>query len=204
MATRQNQANRKPPVDIAPVAAQIADTIFAAHLQYRDEVTSTNTLALAAAAQGAPEGTVFIAGAQTAGRGRGGHSWHSAPGDGLYLSVLLRPALPPADVLWLSLMTGVAVHDAIRESTGLIADLRWPNDLLFGDKKFCGILAETQGKAVVIGIGINLNHAGFPPELAPIATSLRLATGADLDSATILAAILRSLDREYKALLDVR
>src|SRR5208282_125723 len=91
---------------------------------------------------GAPSGLICFADEQTAGRGRGAHTWQSPPGSGLYLSVLLRPKVAPADVLWLSLAAGLAVREAVLQVTALEADLRWPNDLLFGPRKFCGILTE--------------------------------------------------------------
>src|SRR5205085_5743129 len=100
-----------------------------------------------AAAAGAPEGSVYLAEEQTAGRGRGGHGWNSARSAGIYCSVILRPQVAPADVLMLSLATGLAVRDAVEQVTGLRADLRWPNDLLLGGKKFCGILIEMNAEA---------------------------------------------------------
>ena len=120
---------------------------------------------------GAPEGLVCFADEQTAGRGRGAHTWQSPPGSGLYVSVLLRPKIAPADVLWLSLAAGLAVREAIQQVTGLEADLRWPNDLLFGPKKFCGILTElnaevTRVRHLVVGIGINVHQERFPEELS--------------------------------------
>ena len=132
--------------------------------------------------EGAPEGMVYLADEQTAGRGRGAHSWHSARGAGLYVSVLLRPRVAPADILWLSLAAGLAVREAVRQVTSLEADIRWPNDLLFGKKKFCGILTElnaevTRVRHAVVGIGINVHQESFPGELGLIASSLRSETG---------------------------
>ena len=104
----------------------------------------------------------------------GQHAWTSPPGSGLYVSILLRPRIAPADILWLSLAAGLAVHDAIQTVTSLQPDLRWPNDLLFGSRKFCGILTElnaevTRVRHAVIGIGINVHQPQFPPELRSIA-----------------------------------
>jgi BirA family biotin operon repressor/biotin-[acetyl-CoA-carboxylase] ligase len=154
---------------------------------------------------GAPEGTVYFADEQTAGRGRGAHQWSSPPGSGLYVSVLLRPQIPPADILWLSLAAGLAVRDAIAQVTSLECDLRWPNDLLFGRRKFCGILTElnaevTRIRHVVIGIGINVHQELFPPELRDIATSLHIETGRAWPRQELLAALLQSLHREVSAL----
>jgi BirA family biotin operon repressor/biotin-[acetyl-CoA-carboxylase] ligase len=118
---------------------------------------------------------------------------------------VLRPLMPAQDALWISLAAGVAVLQGVRESSGLEADLRWPNDLLIGSKKFCGILTESQSRNAsvehaVVGIGINVNHAGFPLELRAVATSLRLAAGRELLREPVFAAVLRAFDREYKFL----
>ncbi len=183
----------------------VRGTRFAGKLQHYFRVGSTNSAALAAAAHDAPEGTVFFAEEQTAGRGRGGHSWKSDRSEGIYCSVLLRPQLGPADVLMLSLLTGLAVADAVAES-GPRPDLRWPNDLLFGKQKFCGILIELNAEATrlrhaVVGIGINVNQVRFPPDLQDTATSLRMETGRPTSRVVLATAVLKALDREYGRLL---
>lgn len=168
-------------IDLNPQAidAALAGTPFAGGMHHFATIASTNTCALEQARSGAPHGSFYIADEQTAGRGRGGHHWHSNAGDGLYLSILLRPQIATPDLIWIPLLTGLAAHRAIEETTGLTADLRWPNDLLIGPRKTGGILVESQldsGRvsAVVIGIGINLHQQSFPPELATPATSLDL------------------------------
>ncbi len=182
---------------------------FVNSIRYFPTIHSTNTLAMQEAEQGAAHGTIYIADEQTAGRGRGDHAWHSAPGSGLYISILLRPALAPADVLWLSLAAGLAVHDAVMQVTALQADIRWPNDLLFGRRKFGGILTElnaevTRVRHAVVGIGINVHQEEFPGELAPIATSLAIESGRPWSRQDLLAALLQSLDREVTALTASR
>ena len=183
-------------------------TIFAGHVHHYYRAGSTNTLAMEAAPGGAPEGSVFLAEQQTAGRGRGSNKWHSAESTGIYCSVVLRPPLPPADVLVLSLAAGLAVHSAVAGmGAGIPPDLKWPNDLLIGGKKFCGILTEMSAEAtrvrhIVVGIGINVNQRRFPEELQPIATSLQVTTGSDWSRIELCAALLKSLDREYGALLN--
>lgn len=143
---------------------------------YRFESTSsTMTEASALAAAGAAHGTAVVAGRQTAGIGRQGHSWHSATGDGLYLSIVLR--LPEASSA-LTLALGLAAREAIQEVAPVSVDIRWPNDLMLNEKKVGGILVQAEGSAYIAGIGINVNHAWFPEELAGIATSLRIKTGA--------------------------
>lgn len=185
--------------------AELTGTPFAGRLRFFPAIHSTNSLAMQEAEAGAPEGTVYFADEQTAGRGRGAHSWSSPPGSGLYVSVLLRPRMAPADVLWLSLAAGLAVRDAIRQVTSLEADLRWPNDLLFGKRKFCGILTElnaevTRVRHLVVGIGINVHQESFPPELRDIATSLHIETGRSWPRQELLVALLQSLHREVLAL----
>jgi BirA family transcriptional regulator, biotin operon repressor / biotin---[acetyl-CoA-carboxylase] ligase len=182
-------------------------TIFGKNIHHYFRAGSTNTLAIEAAAAGAAEGSVFLAEQQTAGRGRGNHSWHSAESAGIYCSVVLRPCLPPADVLILSLVAGLAVQAAVEEiDPRLLADLKWPNDLLTQGKKFCGILAEMTAEAtrvryMIVGIGINVNHLNFPGELEHTATSLRLTTGTQWSRVELCAALLKSLDREYRNVL---
>jgi BirA family biotin operon repressor/biotin-[acetyl-CoA-carboxylase] ligase len=169
-------------------------------------IGSTNTEAMNAGARGEPEGAVFLAEEQTAGRGRGDHSWESEPSVGIYCSALLRPALAPADVLPITLMAGLSTAEAVQQITGLRPDLRWPNDLLLNGKKFCGILTEmnsevTRVRYVVIGIGINVNHKSFAGELAPIATSLRIEGGREWSRVQLTAALLKSLDNAYRELI---
>jgi BirA family transcriptional regulator, biotin operon repressor / biotin---[acetyl-CoA-carboxylase] ligase len=185
----------------------VRETIFGEHIHHYYRAGSTNTLALEAASAGAPEGCVFLAEQQTAGRGRGNHQWHSVESAGIYCSVILRPALPPSEVLVLSLAAGLAVHAAVKEiDSRARLDLKWPNDVLIGGKKFCGILTEMNAEAtrvrhVVVGIGINVNQADFPDELKAAATSLRIATAEPWSRMELCAALLKSLDIEYRNLL---
>ncbi len=188
------------------LAPMLKGTLFAACVHHYFRTGSTNAEALAAAAAGEPEGSVFFAEEQTSGRGRGGRTWHSEKSAGIYVSVLLRPAMAPAEVLVLTLAAGLAARSAIQQVTGVDADLRWPNDLLISGKKFCGILAEMHAEAtrvryVVVGIGLNVNHERLPAELRAAATSLRLATGRAWSRVELAAALLRALDREYRALV---
>jgi len=190
------------------LANSLQGTIFANSktIHHFYKIGSTNTEAMEAASQGAPEGSVFLAEQQTAGRGRGAHDWHSAQSVGIYCSVILRPLLPPADVLVLSLAAGLAVQAAVREvDERVTADLKWPNDLLIDGKKFCGILTEmnaevTRVRYIVVGIGINVNQRSFPSDLQDTATSLRIVTGTEWSRLELCIALLKSLDREYRAL----
>ena len=177
-------------------------TMFEAHLHHFYKIGSTNSAAMGSAAEGVPEGSVLLAEEQTAGRGRGANTWQSPRSTGIYCSAVLRPPLPPSDVLVLSLMAGLAVQAAIQQTDSRVqADLKWPNDILIEGKKVCGILTEMNAEAtrvryVVVGIGINVNQASFPKELQ--ATSLRLATGSEWSRVELAAALLKSLDREYR------
>ncbi len=187
------------------LAPALQATLFAGHIHHYFRVGSTNIAAMQAAGAGEPEGAVFVAEEQTSGRGRGGHSWHSPRSSGIYVSVILRPPLAPADALVLSLVAGLATAAAVAEITGLKPDLRWPNDLLLGDRKFCGILTELNAEATrvryaVVGIGLNVNQREFPRDFATEATSLRIETGRTWSRVELAAALLKSLDREYRGL----
>ena len=194
------------------LAPSLKGTIFGTHsgkqVHHYYKIGSTNSEAMRSAAEGAPEGSVFLAEEQLSGRGRGTHSWHSARSSGIYCSVILRPAMPPSDALIFSLAAGLAVRAAVAEiAPQLLADLKWPNDLLLGGKKFCGILTEMNAEAtrvrhLVVGMGINVNQVKFPAELREIATSLRIETGTEWSRVELCAALLKSLDREYRSLVE--
>jgi BirA family transcriptional regulator, biotin operon repressor / biotin---[acetyl-CoA-carboxylase] ligase len=196
------------------LAPMVRNTIFSGNIHHCVQADSTNSVALRGAALSGqhpdetPEGAVFLAEEQTAGRGRSAHSWHSERGTGVYCSFLLRPPMTPSESLWLSLIAGVAVQDAVRETSALAADIRWPNDLLLNDKKFAGILTEMSSEAskvhhAVVGIGVNVNQQNFPEELRGTATSLRLEGGREFARLEVAAALIRAVDREYRALLRV-
>ncbi|MGH7784652.1 MAG: biotin--[acetyl-CoA-carboxylase] ligase, partial [Candidatus Binatia bacterium] len=145
-----------------------------------DTIGSTNTEASRQAKRGADEGLCILAREQTDGRGRHGRPWISEKDSGLYLSIVLRPKIDARFLPMITLMSGVAVYDTLAEF-GLKPDIKWVNDVLIGEKKICGILAETadtaQGLAVIVGIGINLTSANFPDEIADTATSIKHETG---------------------------
>jgi BirA family biotin operon repressor/biotin-[acetyl-CoA-carboxylase] ligase len=190
------------------LAPLVKGTIFARQLHHYYKIGSTNTEAMQAAAEGAPEGSVFLAEEQLAGRGRGAHTWHSARSAGIYCSAVFRPPLPPSEALILSLAAGLAVQSAVAEVfPGLRPDLKWPNDVLLNGKKFCGILTEMNSEAtrvrhVVVGVGINVNQGKFPAELREIATSLKSETGTEWSRVELCASLLKSLDGEYRSLLE--
>lgn len=193
--------------DLDELQQALAETIFDGKMHLFPSIESTNTYAIQEAAKGAPHGSVYVAEEQTAGRGRGDHTWHSEPSTGIYVSVLLRPQLAAADGLWLSLATGLAVQRATENVTGVVTDIRWPNDLLFKQRKFGGILVEMNAEVsrirhAVIGIGINVNQGGFPANLNSEATSLRLGTGREIAREELLTGVLQCLSEEIDALIQ--
>jgi BirA family biotin operon repressor/biotin-[acetyl-CoA-carboxylase] ligase len=193
--------------DLAALESALAGSVFAGKLHFSPLTDSTNTDALAAARNGAPHGSVYFADEQLAGRGRGDHAWHSAAGEGLYVSVLLRPQIPAVRLPLLPLAAGLAAAEAIHAVSRLTADLRWPNDLLIGPRKAGGILVEakTEGSAVgsaVVGIGVNVHQRSFASDMATPATSLDLEAGRHIPRQAILVALLKSLEREALGLLD--
>jgi BirA family biotin operon repressor/biotin-[acetyl-CoA-carboxylase] ligase len=187
--------------------AALAGSVFRDKLHFSPLTDSTNSDALDAARSAAPHGSVYFADEQWAGRGRGGHEWRSAAGEGLYVSVLLRPSVPAARLPLLPLAAGLAAAQAIRSAAGLTVDLRWPNDLLLGPRKAGGILVEakTSGGAVdfaVVGIGINVHQRSFEPGLATPATSLEMEAGRRVSRQGLLVCLLESLERETQGLAD--
>lgn len=154
---------------------------------------STMIVAARLAREGCASGTVVGADRQTAGIGRAGHSWYSEPGSGLYVSMVLRLRLGSESLPLVMLALGLATQHAIADVTGLAPDLRWPNDVLLGEKKCAGILAQIEGDAVIAGIGINVGHASFPADIAALATSLRLA-GASVPREVLLAALVTAVE----------
>lgn len=182
--------------------------------QYVPVTGSTMDVAATAALEGAPEGWLVVAGTQTAGRGRRGHTWASPEGAGLYASLILRPrttrhvgeTAAPASLL--TLAAGVAVADGIETATGLSPTLKWPNDVFCG-RKVAGVLAEAHGigagtQAVVLGLGINIRDGALPPGLRDIATSLEAAAGRTIDPGQILSEVLSALAEQYAAISDGR
>lgn len=173
-----------------------------------DVTDSTNSRAMEMAENGAPHGTVVVADAQTGGRGRLGRRWVSPPGKNVYVSLLLRPDLPPAGAPNLSLLAAVALADAL-ERLGVPSAVKWPNDLYLGDRKTAGILAETASdpdrvRHVVIGVGINVNMEAddFPPEISAGATSLRIRAGRRFPRVEVLARFLDSFADRYGEFLS--
>lgn len=176
--------------------------LYGRKLQLLSVTSSTQVVAKQLAEEGELEGTVVFAEQQTGGRGRQGRSWHSPAGKGIWMSLVLRPELPLRSAPQLTLMTAVAVCQAIRKVTGVEAGIKWPNDLLVGGKKVCGILLESAGedtrmKYCIAGIGIdvNLEQEDLPEHLRGIATSLKLASGQTQDRAELAAEVLLRMEQ---------
>jgi BirA family biotin operon repressor/biotin-[acetyl-CoA-carboxylase] ligase len=166
------------------------------------DVDSTQAIARDLARSGAPEGTLVAAEHQRAGRGRAGRAWLDRPGENLLFSLILRPVLAPARVPQLALMGAVAIAEALESTTGAAPVIKWPNDLLLGGRKVCGLLAEAASDGdrvahVVLGIGINVNQREFAAELGDGATSLARELGHAVDRSRVLDAALARLDHWY-------
>ena len=179
------------------------------HISCFETLDSTNDCLKALARQGAPEGTAFFADRQTGGHGRLGRSFHSPAGMGVYLSLLLRPACAPQELMHLTCAVAVAMADAVEAAAGFRPGIKWTNDLVFGKRKLGGILTElglTPGRQLdyaILGIGINCcqENQDFPPELQGMAGSLAMAAGRPIDRAQVAAAMLTSLHRMHGCLL---
>lgn len=179
------------------------------HIHYEETVDSTQKIANRLIYEGAQEGTIVIAEEQKGGRGRMERKWHSPKFTGIWMSVILKPNIPPPKAPQLTLITAVAVVQAIEEATGLSPDIKWPNDILLNGKKITGILTEMQADAdrirsIIIGIGINVNQQeeDFPEELKSIATSLYCESGEKYDRAKLTAILLQKLEQLYMLYLD--
>ena len=190
----------RPPLDTAALnASLVRPGGLWREIRVTAETGSTNADLLREARAGAAEGLVLVAETQTAGRGRLGRPWSSPPRAALAWSVLLRPvAVPPAARAWLPLLTGIAVAAALRAGAGVAAGLKWPNDVLVGDRKIAGILAEAHGDAIVVGVGLNVTLAAAELPV-PTATSLLLEGAACLDRGRVLEAVLTELAARYTA-----
>jgi len=193
------------PDDLATALTLAGDRagVFSRHVLWYSEVRSTNDVAATLADRGEPEGTVVIADAQLAGRGRHGRTWASPPRVGLYMSIVMRPAAHTVNLL--TIAAGVALADGIQAATGLQPNLKWPNDVYIGGRKLAGILAEagtsTSGvQHVVLGCGINLMPAPYPSDIAARATSIESELGRPIDRGLVMVECLSALHLRYRQL----
>jgi len=193
------------PSDIREALARAGSRLgaFENRLCWYDEVGSTNDVAATAAEAGAPEGLVIVANAQSTGRGRVGRRWSSPPGAGLYVSVVLRPHGPALQLL--TIAAGLAIAEGVHAASGLDAGVKWPNDVYVGSRKLAGILAEAGSSAgavdhVVLGFGINILRAAYPPDVSARATSIESELGRAVDRGLVLAECLAALWSRYRML----
>jgi BirA family biotin operon repressor/biotin-[acetyl-CoA-carboxylase] ligase len=181
---------------------------LAARVLYFTTIGSTNDVAASLAADPASFGTVVIADAQTAGRGRRGRTWFSPEGSGLYVSVILTPSRaasePDRATMLLTLTAGVALAEGGERAAGLSPALKWPNDLLVAGRKLAGILADGCGEVVVRGYGINVGPMAYPPEFRDRATSLETELGRSIDRAAVAVETLAALASRYDDLVSGR
>lgn len=179
------------------------DTVWAGqNLVYLERVDSTNNYARKLAEEGAPHGTLVTADFQSGGKGRRGRTWVTAPGTTIAMSMVLRPQIRPEKASMLTLVVGMAAADAVRQVTGLDAQIKWPNDLVLSKKKLSGTLtelsAEMEGvRYVIVGTGINANIAEFPPELRETATSLQIELGRPTDRGALICACMKAFEKYY-------
>ena len=193
-------------LDQASVKARLRTSLLGRPLIYHDWVESTQDIAREAARAGAREGLAVVAGQQMAGKGRAGRSWWSPPAGGLYLSLLLRPNLPGELVPWTTMALALGAVEAIELVSGLVVDIKWPNDLQWQGRKLAGVLAEgafigDRLDYVVAGIGLNVAiDFSAQPDLAGIAVSLETAAGRPVDAGELLAALLERTEQHYLAM----
>jgi BirA family biotin operon repressor/biotin-[acetyl-CoA-carboxylase] ligase len=196
------------PFTAEALAAALAPGAFGRPLEFHLVVDSTNRCATDRARDGSAEGLVAIADAQTAGRGRLGRPWESPPGVGVYLSVLLRPAVDAEAASFLTSVAALATCDVVEETIGERAGIKWPNDVVVGGRKVAGILAEGGGTAgaawVVMGIGVNVNQrpGEFSREVGETATSLRALRGDVVCRVRVVAGLLAGFERAYRTFLS--
>lgn len=188
------------------VRRRLKGSLFGKRVYHFFRTDSTNRVAMELGSAGEPEGAVVLAEEQTAGRGRAGRSWHSERGAGLYVTLLLRPKMSPAQAPLLTMLAGLSAHTAVLAETGLTAELKWPNDLLLNEKKLGGILTEMHAEPsavrfVIVGIGINVNQEKFSADLSTIATSLRKETGRLHSRLEFLVKLLSQFETDYNRFL---
>ena len=175
--------------------------IFSKNVRYFEEVDSTNLMAKRLAREGAPEGTVVVADKQNTGRGRLGRNWTSPSGVGIWMSLILKPALMPQKASQITLTAGLSMCEAIKKVTGLPAKIKWPNDIVINGKKVCGILTEMSAEMdrinyIVVGIGVNVNNKTFPENL-PYASSLALEGKREYTRKEIIQQFLIQFEKDY-------
>ncbi|RXJ03977.1 biotin--[acetyl-CoA-carboxylase] ligase [Anaerobacillus alkaliphilus] len=188
------------------IKAGLKTNYIGKHVVYEKSVSSTQEIAHRLAREKVAEGTIVVADEQVGGKGRLGRAWFSPIGTGIWMSMILKPKIPPQRAPQLTLLAAVAVIRGIHAATGLHCDIKWPNDILLKGKKLVGILTEMQADpdqihSVIIGIGINVNQKNFPDEIKEIATSLSLEKGEDVNRALVMQSIMAEFEQLYELFL---
>ncbi len=188
----------------AEISTGLLTKVMGKNIVLFSEVDSTNDVAKKMEKEGAQDGTLICAEIQNAGKGRRGNIWESGSADGIYMSLIVRPAMEVAFAPQITLLVAIAICKAIRKQTKLEALIKWPNDILIENKKVCGILTElelvaeeTQIRGVVIGVGVNVNNESFPPTVADIATSLKIQSGQHVERKEIIRSFLQEFEAIY-------
>jgi len=189
------------------VGSLIKSKTFGKTIVYKDEISSTNILAKELAEKGYEHGTVVIADTQSSGRGRRGRNFESPKGVGIFMTLILKPDFSPYCAPMLTLLAALAVSDAIEEIVDVPAKIKWPNDIVIGDKKICGILTEMSIQAdyinnIVVGIGINVNNESFPDEIKDVAGSIFTQTDRKINRDVIIERVLFYFEKYYNAFLE--
>ncbi|MCI9079750.1 MAG: biotin--[acetyl-CoA-carboxylase] ligase [Lachnospiraceae bacterium] len=198
-----------PLIYAADIESRLSRTSICKKVESFDTINSTNTYAKQLAEAGTEEGTLVIAEKQTAGKGRRGRQWESGPGTGIYMSIVLRPGINPVNVPGITLVTALALVHSIKETCNAEPLIKWPNDIVLGGRKICGILTEMSSEMnyinyVVTGIGINANNRHFHKEIEETATSIYLQTGKEVDRAQLAACTVDSFGSYYKKFEEVK
>lgn len=180
---------------------------FGRKVEYHETIDSTNIRARHLAEDGAFAGTLVVSDEQNAGRGRRGRVWISPSGKNIFMSLILRPDILPASASMITLVAALAVYDGIKDVTGLVSGIKWPNDIVINGKKVCGILTEMSAELegvhyVVVGMGINVNMEEFPDEVKQMATSLLLETGERVRRSRLIAAIMEAFEQYYEKFIS--
>ncbi len=197
-----------PDVINVPELESLRNTQWAGcEIHYFESVDSTNTKAKELAEQGHPQGTLVVAERQTLGKGRRGRQWESPAGDGIFMTMVLKPDINPNNASMLTLVTALATARAITVVTGEPAQIKWPNDIVMDGRKIVGILTEMSAQFdyishIVIGVGINVHNDTFPEEIAQTAGSLYLVCGRRFHRASLIEAFLEEFERMYEIYLQ--
>lgn len=187
----------------AEILSSIRGSWAGREILYLDEVDSTNTAAKKAAENGAAHGTLVVSERQTGGKGRRGRVWDSPRGTGIFMTLILRPEMAPVHASMLTLVAALAVAGGIKECTGASSLIKWPNDIVMGGKKVCGILTEMSADPdcinyVAVGIGINVNREEFPEEIREVAASIFTETGKKTKRSLLISAVMAAFERYYE------